>query len=88
MGRERQWCESGRFDIMRNMVLTCLVGVVILVSLSGFAADTGQEGKPSLSLSSAEHDFGQVREGNILSHDFKVRNTGKAELQIMEVRPG
>ena len=88
MGRERQWCESGRFDIMRNMVVTCLVGVVVLVSLSGFAADTGQEGKPSLSLSSAEHDFGQVREGKILSHDFKVRNTGKAELQIIEVRPG
>jgi hypothetical protein len=88
MGRERQWCESGRSGIMRSMALTCLVGLVVLVSLSGFAADTGQEGKPSLSLSSTEHDFGQVREGKILSHDFKVRNTGKAELQIIEVRPG
>lgn len=88
MGRERQWCESVRFDIMKNMVLTCLVGVVVLVSLSGFAADTGQGGKPSLSLSSTEHDFGQVWEGKIVSHEFKMRNTGKAELQIIEVKPG
>lgn len=88
MGRKRQWCESVRFDIMKNMVLTCLVGVVVLVSFSGFAAETGQDGKPSLSLPSAEHDAGQVREGNIVSHEFKVRNTGKAELQIIEVKPG
>lgn len=69
----------------------CLALAVVLFFALGRAAgaaDTGQEGKPSLSLSSTEHDFGQVREGKILSHDFKVRNTGKAELQIIEVRPG
>jgi hypothetical protein len=33
-------------------------------------------------------DFGEVGEGEIVSHDFKILNIGAEALQIDDVRPG
>jgi hypothetical protein len=41
----------------------------------------------SIVLSETSFDFGEVDEGSVVSHDFIVKNTGKAELQISKVRP-
>ena len=43
---------------------------------------------PSIQIPEATYDFGEVAEGKEVVHDFKIKNTGKAELQIDQVRPG
>ena len=54
----------------------CLALAVVLFFTLVPVAGAAKEGGPRFSLSVTEHDFGQVREGKIVSHDFKVRNTG------------
>lgn len=34
------------------------------------------------------HDFGEVAEGETVSHEFVLQNTGTEALQIADVRPG
>jgi hypothetical protein len=34
-----------------------------------------------------EHDFGSVDQGKTLSHDFLVKNSGKGDLVIREIKP-
>lgn len=40
---------------------------------------------PTITLSETKFDFGEVDEGSEVSHDFTVKNRGKAELQITKV---
>jgi hypothetical protein len=49
------------------------------------AGDVGSPAKPSLSLPSASFDFGEVMEDAVVEHDFIVRNTGTATLEIRKV---
>jgi hypothetical protein len=41
-----------------------------------------------LEIPEMTHDFGEVMEGDSVIHEFKVRNTGKSDLEINQVRPG
>ena len=41
----------------------------------------------SMVISETTFDFGQVDEGSEVTHDYIVRNAGKAELQITKVTP-
>jgi len=43
---------------------------------------------PSLQLSEASFDFGEMSESKSYVHDFKIKNAGTAELQIKKVTPG
>ena len=62
------------------------------------AADNASQSKPAVPAASQDipvvqipepkYDFGEVVEGSEVIHDFKIMNTGKAELQIEQVRPG
>ena len=51
------------------------------------AASSSQDG-PVLEIPEMTHDFGEVMEGDEVVYEFKVRNTGKSDLQINQVRPG
>ena len=51
------------------------------------AASSGQDA-PVMEIPEMTHDFGEVMEGDEVVYEFKVRNTGKANLQIDQVRPG
>ena len=44
--------------------------------------------KPSISFDASTYDAGEVWEGDVVSHDFIVKNTGTAELVIKSVKPG
>jgi hypothetical protein len=46
------------------------------------------QGAPVIQIPEATFDFGEVPEGGEVAHDFKIKNTGKAELQIERVQPG
>lgn len=43
---------------------------------------------PSISIPENVYDFGEVMEGGEAFHDFIVKNTGEAPLQIKRVRSG
>ena len=44
--------------------------------------------KPRISFDAITYDAGEVWEGDVVSHDFIVKNTGTAELVIESVKPG
>jgi len=69
------------------IVISLLLGAITLP----FAA-FGQEGKPKpstpkLAVEHTDHNFGKVKEGEEVSHTFKIKNEGAAELIIHNVSP-
>jgi hypothetical protein len=52
------------------------------------AAPAASQDGPAIQVPEATYDFGEALEGVEVSHDYKIKNTGKAELQITQVRPG
>lgn len=69
--------------------LTALV--VLALALTAFAQETAQpaaKGKPKLVIvEKPEFDFGKVKEGTEVTHTFKIKNEGTAELVIINVSP-
>ena len=50
---------------------------------SGAVASAAQDGKfPAISFDENEYDFGTIKEGDIVNHTFKFKNTGDAPLVI------
>lgn len=52
------------------------------------ADQSATQSAPSMHIAETTHDFGEVIEGAEITHVFHVKNTGKAPLQITQVRPG
>jgi hypothetical protein len=57
------------------------------------SADAGSGGpgnvnQPRVEVAESVFNYGEVEEGETIRHDFKVRNSGLAELQISQVNPG
>ena len=44
--------------------------------------------QPAITFDATQFDAGEVWEGDIVTHSFIVKNTGKAELTIANVKPG
>jgi hypothetical protein len=66
--------------------------LLIIALLAGFAT-TGfaqQEAKPTalaaFTWDSSNHDFGKIKQGTPVTHEFKFTNTGKAPLIITNVK--
>ena len=68
----------------RSALIWVLTGIAVLISAQVF----GQGGQPALVITSPSVDLGAVWEGDTISHAFEVKNEGKAELKILEVKPG
>ena len=59
--------------------------VLLFIALMAFA----QDGKPAMVIDQPVYDAGVVvRTGAPIEHTFRVKNTGNAELKILEVKPG
>ncbi len=43
---------------------------------------------PVMEIAQPDHNFGEVAEGEVVTHDYVVRNTGSATLEIAQVRAG
>jgi len=69
---------------LRDIRILLITGILFAVStgLSG-----AQEG-PVIEIDAPTHDFGQVTEGEIVKHDFRVLNRGGTALEIKHVKPG
>lgn len=74
---------------MKGLLVFC--GVFAL--LTGFLAaqplaPVTSGAKPTIQFQELIHDFGKVKAGEPLRHDFIFTNTGTATLEVTEVRPG
>lgn len=51
------------------------------------ATETKPDGPlPSFSFDETEHDFGQIKDGDVVTHTFKFTNTGEAPLVIQDAK--
>jgi len=66
---------------------TAVVWLVWMV-LTGIAGATAPAAVPHIEIPSLAYTFDPVAEGEAVVHDFVVRNTGEAELEIYKVRTG
>jgi hypothetical protein len=65
---------SGRLNNIAGLILW------ITLAFSGLAMLAG----PALTFEETKHNFGMIRQGEVVSHDFKFTNTGDAPLIITE----
>ena len=66
----------------KNLFVVLLLGFIVSFTGGAWA------GGPQLKVSEPSHDFGEVAEGETVSHEFILQNTGTEALQIADVRPG
>jgi len=68
---------------------TFYIQIIILVCLLGLhqSINAGQ-GTPTIVIENSFFDFGDEFEGIEVSHDFVIKNTGSADLEIKNVHSG
>ncbi|MBW2117450.1 MAG: DUF1573 domain-containing protein [Deltaproteobacteria bacterium] len=67
-----------------NMVLAC---AFVSLFFGHFALARELQG-PKMFLEELKFDFGEVKEGVVVSHTFRVLNQGDQPLEIRKVKPG
>jgi hypothetical protein len=71
-----------------GVVTLACVASVLLISTLAWSQQTEQKAQPLCVIEEMRHDLGEVFEQEKYSHVFKVRNSGDADLQILNVKPG
>ena len=73
-------------------ILNTMLAIALTLSLAGATMAQGNgssaNGVPNVVIESLTHDFGEIKSGVPISHSFKIKNTGSAELKIYSVSPG
>lgn len=64
-----------------------MLGALLLAVWSASAFSQNNE-VPKLFVNSTAAEIGEILEGKDIAYTFHVRNHGKAELQIISVKPG
>jgi glutathione peroxidase len=73
-----------------------LLSLIIAIPFAAFAQAPAQDGPadgkttpaaPKIAMEEREHNFGMVKQGEEVSHTFKIKNEGAAELVIHNVSP-
>ena len=74
---------------IRDRISGCLrLVIVTLVTFAAVVVIDGPslaENRGVLEVSEGKYDFGQVRQGTIVKHDFTLKNSGNADLAIQRV---
>ena len=67
-------------------LVTCMF--CMLAGMASFASDNGKgkDGVPEAVWKTGQYEFPPVLEGQIVTHSFKVRNTGTGILEIRRVK--
>ena len=72
--------------IMKHGIVVLLIGAVLLGSITAaFAQETMQ---PKIYIQKMRHDFGKTYERETFEYTFIVKNRGRADLVIDNVKPG
>jgi Protein of unknown function (DUF1573) len=59
---------------------------LIAMALTGFAQAPSATPKAVITFEKSTHDFGDITQGDVVSHTFKFKNTGNAPLIISDVQ--
>jgi hypothetical protein len=68
---------------MKPVFLFPVVALAMVIA----SANGANSARPKLSMASFEHSFGKIKAGSPLTHIFKIKNEGKASLEIKSVTP-
>jgi hypothetical protein len=71
--------------LLNKLLYLCLI-LMLWVGLTQAAGE--KEAVPVIEVEGASYDFRQVKQGEVIKHDFRVFNRGKASLEIKNVKPG
>ena len=80
----RNGAQKKNITIKSNDPENPLVKLVITATV--IKSDNSEANVPVLYFSETKHDFGKVKEGNIVEYTFSFLNTGKEILKINDVR--
>ena len=73
---------------MKKIFVAALL-ILLVAAQSVFSKPADKAGnKPELKLIEAKYEFKSITEGVEIIHDFVVKNTGTAPLDILRVKPG
>ena len=70
---------------LNRILYPCLV-LTVWVGVTQAAGE--KEAAPVIEVEGATYDFHEVKQGEVIKHDFRVFNRGKAPLEIKNVKPG
>jgi hypothetical protein len=68
--------------------LIVLLSSFFITAFFGFSASAQEKQGPRMILEEERFDSGEVKEGEVISHSFKVLNQGDQPLEIKNVKPG
>lgn len=78
-----------RRDKMTRALKLGLFGFLALFIWPGISqSEKEKQAAPVMAVEMPTYDFDQVKEGDIVKHDFRVLNRGNAPLEIRSVKPG
>ena len=71
-----------------GLALLIVCGLFLAVPAQERRVSDGPAAAPKMVIDSMAHDFGKVKAGPALTHTFKIKNVGTANLNIESVTPG
>jgi len=80
----RHGAQKKNITIKSNDSINPLVKLTITATVVN--SDNPESKVPALYFPETKHDFGSVKEGNVVEYTFKFSNNGKATLKIKDVR--
>jgi|GEM_PF-6998088 len=91
--KDRKLPEGYYIDYTPKVLVIDSSGLIVYEAGFDFSEDEmrsvieGLTAKASIRFSETTHDFGTVREGDVVSHEFEFTNEGKAPLIIKDLIP-
>ncbi len=74
---------------MKSKLALIALSMILIFSFSVGANDNKDNAAtPKLVIAEQDHHFGVVKPGIPLKHEFVLKNTGKADLEVKSVAPG
>lgn len=82
VGQQTKYISIGSNDNAHPQVKLTLKGNIVVPQSSAPELAAG----PNIEVTENQYDFGVVKEGELLVHVFKFKNTGNADLDVMDVK--
>jgi hypothetical protein len=73
---------------MRTRVSLGASLALLIVIVLGSVVWAQEDKHPTIVIEETRHELGEQYERKVYRHTFKVKNTGEADLQIKQVKPG
>ncbi|MBU1053000.1 MAG: DUF1573 domain-containing protein [Proteobacteria bacterium] len=70
-----------------KLIIACFFVILFVASYSLSHGDNGQN-QPNTVIPDSSYIFDQIPEGTKVVHDFVIKNTGEAPLEIHKVQTG